>query len=184
MGLIICGLNGSGKSTLGRALADDLGWRFIDSEDLFFPDASADNKYASPRTEEQFLVLLAEALHQDDSFVYTAVKADHAPAITSRFTCAVLVDTPRDIRLRRVRERTLARSGSRALPGGDLYEQERRFFAKISARPEDYTAKWLNTLHIPVLCLDGTRPVTENVAHIVAWLRAQGTDSAEKGTRP
>lgn len=184
MGLIVCGLNGIGKSTLGRALADHLGWRFIDNEDLYFPDAAADNKYATPRTEEQFLIHLAEALNRDDCFVYAAVKADHAPAITSRFTCAVLVDTPRDIRLRRVRERTLARSGSRALPGGDLCEQEQRFFAKISARPENYTAKWLNTLHIPVLRLDGTRPVAENVARIVAWLREQGMDPAEKGIRP
>lgn len=34
MGLIICGMNGSGKSTLGCALAERLGWRFIDNEDL------------------------------------------------------------------------------------------------------------------------------------------------------
>lgn len=33
MGIILCGLNGCGKSTLGHALADALGWRFIDNEE-------------------------------------------------------------------------------------------------------------------------------------------------------
>ena len=171
MGIIVCGLNGSGKSTLGRALAESLGWRFIDSEDLYFPDAAADNKYASPRTEEQFLAYLAEALAQDDRFVYAAVKADHAPEIIARFTGAVLVETPRDVRLRRITERTLARSGARALPGGDLYDQEQRFYAKVSARPEDHTTRWLDAVNLPVLPVDGTQPVEENIRLIRHWLK-------------
>ena len=36
-GVILCGLNGSGKSTLGRALAQRLGWEFLDIEDCFLP---------------------------------------------------------------------------------------------------------------------------------------------------
>ncbi|MER2151019.1 MAG: shikimate kinase, partial [Candidatus Limivicinus sp.] len=37
MGILICGPNGTGKSTLGRMLAERLGYRFIDNEDLYFP---------------------------------------------------------------------------------------------------------------------------------------------------
>lgn len=184
MGIIICGLNGSGKSTLGRALAYELGWRFIDNEELYFPDAAADNKFAHPCTQEQFLALLTQALAYDDGFVYAAVKADHAPEITSRFEGAVLLETPRDIRLRRVTERTLERSGSRALPGGDLYEQEQRFYAKISARPEDHTTKWLSTLPIPVLRLDGTCVVAKNVVRIKTWVRELGLYPTKKGAHP
>ena len=36
IGIQICGLNGCGKSTLGRALAKELGFYFIDNENLFF----------------------------------------------------------------------------------------------------------------------------------------------------
>ena len=36
MGILICGLNGAGKSTLGKALAERLGYEFIDNEDLWF----------------------------------------------------------------------------------------------------------------------------------------------------
>ena len=38
-GILVCGLNGSGKSTLGRALAQALGFTFLDSEDVFFSKA-------------------------------------------------------------------------------------------------------------------------------------------------
>ncbi|MBE6588160.1 MAG: hypothetical protein E7647_07085, partial [Ruminococcaceae bacterium] len=36
IGIQICGLNGSGKSTLGRALAEKIGFYFIDDENLYF----------------------------------------------------------------------------------------------------------------------------------------------------
>ena len=35
-GIQVCGLNGCGKSTLGRALAQKIGFHFIDNEELFF----------------------------------------------------------------------------------------------------------------------------------------------------
>lgn len=39
----MCGLNGTGKSTLGKAVAEKLGFYFLDSEELCF--AKADNEY-------------------------------------------------------------------------------------------------------------------------------------------
>ena len=50
---IICGLNGAGKSTFGKALAERLGYRFVDVEDLYFSKTDPDYLYASPRTEEE-----------------------------------------------------------------------------------------------------------------------------------
>ena len=52
MGILICGLNGCGKSTLGRQLADQLGYRFIDNEDLYFPKDDPSYLYSGPRSEE------------------------------------------------------------------------------------------------------------------------------------
>ena len=49
-GVILCGLNGSGKSTLGRALAQRLGWEFLDIEDCFFPKTDPSYLYANPRS--------------------------------------------------------------------------------------------------------------------------------------
>jgi len=37
MVIVIMGVAGSGKSTIGQALARDLGWGFIDADDLHPP---------------------------------------------------------------------------------------------------------------------------------------------------
>ena len=42
IGIQICGLNGCGKSTLGKALAERIGFYFIDNEFLYFSRPNAD----------------------------------------------------------------------------------------------------------------------------------------------
>lgn len=171
MGLIICGLNGSGKSTLSRALAEHLGWRFIDNEDLYFPKDDPDYLFAHQRTQEEVERLLLEEVQRDERFVFAAVKGNYGDAVLPYYKAAVLVEVPREIRLQRVQQRSLDKFGDRAKPGGDLYEREKWFFDHISARPEDYASRWLDTVNIPILQVDGTRPVGENLTVIEDWLR-------------
>lgn len=171
MGLIICGLNGSGKSTLSRALAEHLGWRFIDNEDLYFPKDDPDYLFAHQRTQEEVERLLLEEVQRDERFVFAAVKGNYGDAVLPYYKAAVLVEVPREIRLQRVQQRSLDKFGDRAKPGGDLYEREKWFFDHISARPEDYASRWLDTMNIPILQVDGTRPVGENLTVIEDWLR-------------
>ena len=170
MGLIICGMNGSGKSTLGRALAESLGWRFIDNEDLYFPKDDPDYLFACQRTQEEVERLLLEEVQRDDRFVFAAVKGNYGDAVLPYYRAAVMVEVPRELRLQRVQQRSLDKFGDRARPGGDLYEREKWFFDHISARPEDYAVRWLDTVDIPVLRVDGTRPVGENIAVIRRWM--------------
>lgn len=171
MGIIICGLNGSGKSTLGRALADSLDWRFIDNEDLYFPKNDPAYLYTGERTQEEVERLLLAEVRRDERFVFAAVRGNYGEAVLPYYKGAVVVETPRETRLQRVQERSLRKFGERALPGGDLYETEKRFYDLISARPEDYATRWLEGLDIPVLRVDGTRPVGENIEIITEWLR-------------
>ena len=170
MGLIICGMNGSGKSTLGRALAEHLGWRFIDNEDLYFPKTDPNHPYAVEYTQAEVERLLLEEVRRDDRFVFAAVRGNYGEAVLPYYKAAVLVEVPRDIRLQRVRERSYRKYGVRMMPGGDLYESEKRFYDLIAARPEDYATRWLETMEIPLLRVDGTKVVGENVAIIADWL--------------
>ena len=57
-GIIICGLNGAGKSTVGKAPAKELGFCFIDIEDLHFPKTDPHYIYTSPRTRKEVDLLL------------------------------------------------------------------------------------------------------------------------------
>ncbi len=173
MGIIICGLNGSGKSTLGRALADSLGWRFIDNEDLYFPKTDPDYLYGAQRTQDEVERLLLEAVRADERFVFAAVKGNYGEAVLPYYQRAVLVEVPRALRLQRVQQRSLDKFGERARPGGDLYEREKWFFDHICKRPEDHVTRWLETVDIPVLRVDGTLPVEENIVIITEWLEGK-----------
>ena len=56
------------------------------------------------------------------------------------------------------------------LPGGDLYEQEEKFFDFVGSRSENTVKEWLETLCCPVIRVDGTKPVEENIRLITEQL--------------
>lgn len=78
--------------------------------------------------------------------------------------------------MQRVRDRSFQKFGSRMLSGGDLYEQEEQFFQLVSSRPEDMTEKWLQTLQCPIIKVDGTKPVEENINIIQRHLHKEKKD--------
>ncbi len=171
MGILVCGLNGSGKSTLGKMLADRIGYTFIDNEDLFFPKTDPAYLFSAPNSREEAIRLLEEKISGNSRFVLAAVKGDYGGKLIAALDHIVLVDTPKQVRSRRVRERSFSRFGERILPGGDLYEKETAWFSLTDSRPEDYTEKWLETVDCPVLRVDGTLPPEENAAYLVSALK-------------
>ena len=88
-GIMICGLNGSGKSTLGSALAESLGYFFIDNEDLFFPKTDPNYLFASPRSREEAIRLLAEAVQAHPYFVFSAVRGDYGEIVPKLYRCVI-----------------------------------------------------------------------------------------------
>lgn len=171
IGIIVCGLNGAGKSTLGRALAEKLQYRFIDIEDLYFPKTDPHYLYASPRTREEVAALLSRELETHENFVLASVKGDFGEAFSPFFRYAVLIDVPREIRLQRVRARSFEKFGDRMLPGGDLYEREAQFFDLVKSRTDDSAEKWVRGLRCPVIRLDGTGPIPENVELVIRQMQ-------------
>ena len=171
MGILICGLNGAGKSTLGRALAERLGCEFIDNEELYFPGGS----FSEARSREEVVRLLEERIRGNEGrFVFSAVTGDYGPKLIAALDLVVVVEAPREVRWQRVRERSFRRFGARALPGGDLYERESAWFAKVESRPEDYVSKWLKSVDCPVARVDGTRAVEETVGLLMGIFENQG----------
>ena len=170
VGILVCGLNGTGKSTLGRMLAGRLGYAFIDNEDLYFPKTDPAYMFSGARSKEEAIRLLEEKIAGNNRFVFAAVKGDYGDKLTALLDHIVLIDAPKQIRSRRVRERSFCKFGERILPGGDLYDQETAWFALTESRPEDYTARWLETVNCPVIRVDGTLPVQQNVEYLISAL--------------
>ncbi len=172
-GILVCGLNGCGKSTLGKVLAKKLHFHFIDNEDLYFPKTDPRHIYASPRTREEVERLLWREIKAHENFVFTSVKGDYGENIYHFFQYAVVIGVPKDIRIQRVRNRSYQKFGKRMLAGGDLHEQEERFFDFVNSRPEDTVEEWVKSLKCPILRIDGTKPVGENVDLVIERIQNQ-----------
>ncbi len=56
------------------------------------------------------------------------------------------------------------------LPGGPLYEREELFFEVVRARDEMTVETWIRTMDCPVIRVDGTRPVEDNIRSILEEL--------------
>ena len=166
-GIIICGLNGTGKSTLGMALAKELKFHFIDNEDLFFPKKNPKYMYASPRSHVEVGKLLLTEIKAHENFIFASVKGDYGENIYPFFQYAVLIDVPKEIRIQRVKNRSFQKFGNRMLPGGDLYEVEERFLSLVKSRAENTVEEWIQSLSCPIIRIDGTRPIKENIHFII-----------------
>lgn len=78
----------------------------------------------------------------------------------------MLKNVREEIRIKRVIESSYNKFGSRVLSGGDLYYKEKYFIDMVNNRSDNYTLDWLNTVNIPIVKVDGTKPIDENVSII------------------
>ena len=166
-GIQICGLNGCGKSTLGKALAERIGFHFIDNENLYFSRTNTDEPYTNPKSRTEVESLLMEEVSKYPDFVFSAVRGDYGTDIVCMYNYVVVIDVPKDIRSQRVRNRSFQKFGSRMLMGGDLHDQEEAFFQMVDSRQDDFIEKWLQMINCPIIRVDGTKPIEENVAYII-----------------
>lgn len=167
IGIQICGLNGCGKSTLGKALAERIGFHFIDNENLYFSRTNTDEPYTNAKSRTEVERLLMEEVSKHPDFVFSSVIGDYGKDIIPMYNYVVVIEVPKKIRSQRVRNRSFQKFGSRMLIGGDLHNQEEAFFKMVDSRPDDYVENWLHGLNCPIIRVDGTKPIEENVAYII-----------------
>ena len=83
-----------------------------------------------------------------------------------------LIDVPKDVRMKRVRNRSFQKFGNRMLLGGDLYEQEERFFSFVKSRAENTVERWIQSLNCPIIRIDGTKPMEENIDFVIKQIQS------------
>ncbi|MBP3361929.1 MAG: AAA family ATPase [Clostridia bacterium] len=165
-GIIVFGGNGSGKTTLGRELAQVLKYKHIDIEDYYFNDAEI--PYSAPRSREECIALMLADIEEYGSFVLSSVRGNLDEKISAMYEFAIYLSAPLEIRLERVKKRALEKFGERVLAGGDMYEQEQRFFDFVASRSLEDIERWAETVTCPVIKVDAAKPISENLEYIVS----------------
>lgn len=167
IGIQICGLNGCGKSTLGKALAERTDFHFIDNENLYFSRSCPDALYANPRSRPEVEQALMDEVRKHPNFIFAAVKGDYGKEIIPMYDYIIMIEVSESIRSQRLRNRSFQKFGRRMLMGGDLHSQEEAFFQMAASRRNDFVENWLQTVNCPIIRIDGTKPIAENVDNII-----------------
>lgn len=164
IGIIVFGANGSGKTTLGRELARILNFKHMDIEAYCFEESEI--PYTRPRSREDYLELMLTDIEKYRSFVISTVIGDLGDIIPKFYQLGVYISAPYELRMERVKQRSYEQHGDRILEGGDMYEQELRFFNFVASRPLSKIDQWAETLTCPVIRIDGTEDWRTNAAKI------------------
>jgi len=168
-GLIVFGAPGSGTSTLGLALAKEMDFLHIETDDISGTMIDVP-PFRIRRTFEERVELLQTKIAHCSGFVISGSMWDWGEVFIPFFNLAVFIITPTYIRIDRLEERERKRHGERICEGGDMYDNHRDFieWAKsYDTNNPDRSLKlheeWIKTLHCPVLRVDGSISVSENV---------------------
>ena len=172
--ILVCGLNGAGKSTLAKALAERLKLPFVDMEDLYFSKQdNPDYPYEKSRPYEEVVSLLTSILNGENDFVWASVTGSFGNEFISHLRCVISIEVPKDIRLKRVYDRSYVLFGEKSCKGGDYYEQVNAFHDFCASRDENLVNNWLSTVHCPIIRIDGTLPIYDNVNFIAEKLQRE-----------
>lgn len=92
----------------------------------------------------------------------------------------IFVDTPTEVRMKRLREREFKRYGERILEGGDMYEGSVQFlkwseeYDDVDAPPEGRSRikheEWLRGVRVPVMRLPGDQEESVLVSEVLKVL--------------
>lgn len=175
----IYGASGSGTSTLGRRLAEELGCRFMDTDDYFWEPT--DPKFTVKREASERLKLMWADIEAADSAVISGALTGWGDALIPYFTLVVRVITPTQLRIERLRAREYARFGERIRPGGDMYEQHLAFLewaAQYDTGDESMRSKanhdlWQRKLTCRQIVIDGAAELEEKLGRIIEELNAE-----------
>ena len=169
----VTGASGSGTTSLGRLIAESYGHRHLDTDDFFW--LATDPLYTQKRPVVDRLQLLRDALGGADRWILSGSLVDWGDPLIPEFQLVVYVSTPTDVRLARLRAREAARYGEDAVArGGERHEATEAFLAwagryddgGLDVRSRALHEAWLTKVMCPVLRVDGTLPLEENVARL------------------
>ncbi|PTV94497.1 adenylate kinase family enzyme [Rhodobacter aestuarii] len=175
----ITGAAGAGTSTLGRALADQLGVPFLDTDDFYWTPTEPPFTTKRPVAERLALIAAAQLGQGEDGGWVLAGSCDGwGDVAIDGADLIVYISTPAPLRLSRIRKREAARWGDRIQPGGDMERQHAQFIKWAAGYEDPYFSgrslarhlAWLVGRNEPVIEVSGTTALGDLVASVTAKL--------------
>ena len=173
----ILGASGSGTTTMGAAIAENFGYTHLDADDYFWLPTAIPFTEKRDVTERQRL--MAQDIDKLEGCIVSGSMCGWGDVFIPMFTLIILVETPADIRLDRLERRESERFGQRIQSGGDMYQDHKDFIewagaydtGALDMRSKALHMAWLENVTCPVLTMDGTKALRDNLAVVEGWLR-------------
>lgn len=170
----IYGASGSGTSTLGRKISEELGCRFMDTDDYFW--LPTDPMFTAKRSPKERLALMEKDIAEADNVVISGSLVDWGDPLIPLFTLAVRLVTDTQIRIERLKRREKQNFQERIMPGGDMYEEHMEFLewagnydtGSVHMRSKAKHDEWQKLLLCGQIVLDGADALEENVKKVLA----------------
>ncbi len=170
----IYGASGSGTSALGRKISEELGYKFMDTDDYFWLPTNP--QYTTKRSKEERLALMKRDISENDNVVISGSLVDWGDELIPLFTLAIRMVTDTDIRIERLKAREKQKFGDRIMPGGDMYANHIEFIewarkydtGSVNMRSKAKHDEWQKLLQCKQIVLDGADDLEENSKKVQA----------------
>jgi len=129
--------------------------------------------FSKPRVKSVVQDAIILDINDHPNFIISSVTMNWCDEILSKLDVAFMVCTPLEIRLKRIQDRERKRFGTRVLHGGDMYEQQLKFRNMVLARQERVVEESAKRLKCPVVVLDGTVSVADNLNRIMGIIHVR-----------
>ena len=176
--IYIYGASGSGTSTLGRKICDELGYKFMDTDDYLW--VPTDPQYTTKRSKEERVALMKKDMDDAENMVISGSLSGWGDELIPFFTLAIRLVTDVNVRIERLKKREKQKFGNRIMPGGDMYENHLDFLewaknydtGNVKMRSKAKHDEWQKQLQCKLLVLDGADDLQENFEKVKAELNS------------
>lgn len=174
----IYGASGSGTSTLGRKISEELGYKFMDTDDYFWLPTNP--QYTTKRSKEERLALMKKDISENDNVVISGSLVDWGDELIPMFTLAIRLVTATEIRIERLKVREKKKFNDRIMPEGDMYTNHLEFIewareydtGSTNMRSRAQHDEWQKRLLCKQMVLDGADDLEENFKKVQAEIHS------------
>lgn len=168
----IFGASGSGTTTLGRKICEELGYKFMDTDDYFW--LPTDPKYTVKRDVSERLEMMKRDILGNDNVVIAGSLTDWGDPLIPFFTLAIRLVTETGVRIIRIQKRERVAFGPRLDSSGDMYQNHLEFveWAKsydkggVNIRSKAKHDEWQKLLQCRLIELNGAEDLNVNFEKI------------------